>query len=564
MVFALNCKDMQQLEALLSEIQTHLYHQGPSPRALALILKGLHRWPESPELQAELWWLLQELPLRPAALHPELRAALLDSLSQLVPAQSGDLQPLQAWSLALLETLPDWKDVESLHSTLTLPPECPTLLQRPLVHSLLKHTVLSRPAWELALRQLRAVALQEWAWLPEHWEPLWLAMACQSWNNQYLWFLHPSEEQALAHLLSDPSEFTPCQLALMAIYFPLSLLKLSSRQLTELEARSPGWQYLLDRSLYEPAQEAALASQIPSLSSEADAPPEPVQAFYEAFPYPHWEGLPLTPQPPLAEQVQALFPEQNWDGFFQPDMRVLIAGCGTGQQLLLHHLQNPEAQLTGLDLSRRSLAQARRKLEAYQVPAELYQGDLQTLTQSSLAPFDLIESVGVLHHLRDPQAGLKALLSALKPGGLLKLGLYSQKARQPLLHLRASLQLNALKQPLSRPELRRLRQAILENPNPELDWLKQEREFYHLHHCLDLLCHPQEHNFNLPELAVWFQQNELQVMGLELWHPHAYRQYQQFFPDDPSATHLEYWSQWEQEEPKLFWPMYLIWLSKKS
>ena len=44
--------------------------------------------------------------------------------------------------------------------------------------------------------------------------------------------------------------------------------------------------------------------------------------------------------------------------------------------------------------------------------------------------FDIIESAGVLHHMADPVAGWRTLTNCLKPNGLMKIGLYSNLARQ--------------------------------------------------------------------------------------------------------------------------------------
>ena len=58
--------------------------------------------------------------------------------------------------------------------------------------------------------------------------------------------------------------------------------------------------------------------------------------------------------------------------------------------------------------------------------------DLEKLNQK----FDIIESVGVLHHMRDPAAGWKVLTRCLKKGGLMKIGLYSELGRQDIVKLR--------------------------------------------------------------------------------------------------------------------------------
>ena len=43
--------------------------------------------------------------------------------------------------------------------------------------------------------------------------------------------------------------------------------------------------------------------------------------------------------------------------------------------------------------------------------------------------FDVIEAGSVLHHLADPWTGWRTLLSLLRPGGFMLLGLYSNIAR---------------------------------------------------------------------------------------------------------------------------------------
>jgi 2-polyprenyl-3-methyl-5-hydroxy-6-metoxy-1,4-benzoquinol methylase len=50
--------------------------------------------------------------------------------------------------------------------------------------------------------------------------------------------------------------------------------------------------------------------------------------------------------------------------------------------------------------------------------------------------FDIVESAGVLHHMDDPVAGWRVLTDCLKPGGLMKIGLYSELARQHIVEMR--------------------------------------------------------------------------------------------------------------------------------
>ena len=85
--------------------------------------------------------------------------------------------------------------------------------------------------------------------------------------------------------------------------------------------------------------------------------------------------------------------------------------------------------MLAIDLSRASLAYATAKTRALGLETIAYaQADIMRLGAIEQR-FDLIESVGVLHHLADPYAGWRVLLSLLRPGGFMRIGLYSEIAR---------------------------------------------------------------------------------------------------------------------------------------
>ena len=143
-----------------------------------------------------------------------------------------------------------------------------------------------------------------------------------------------------------------------------------------------------------------------------------MRAFYDAHPYP----------PPLEEldgyrrrwqdegRRRADF-HLHWpERAYRADLRVLVAGCGTSQAAK-HALRLPESHVVGIDLSAESLrhteALARKyhlaNLEVRQLPVERV-GELGQR-------FDKIVCTGVLHHLPDPDAGLRALREVLEPDG---------------------------------------------------------------------------------------------------------------------------------------------------
>jgi SAM-dependent methyltransferase len=106
---------------------------------------------------------------------------------------------------------------------------------------------------------------------------------------------------------------------------------------------------------------------------------------------------------------------------------VLIAGCGSGHQLALTRQLLTGVRIVGLDLSRRALGYAFRRLESkgdQSATIDLLHGDIMDLSPERIQPFEMICCGGVLHHLPEPPAGLKALRSVLKKGGVLQLATY--------------------------------------------------------------------------------------------------------------------------------------------
>ena len=162
-----------------------------------------------------------------------------------------------------------------------------------------------------------------------------------------------------------------------------------------------------------------------------DAVTEAVRKQYEAYSYPppiedaeeflkQWG--PLTSDPKFAG-IQ-LWPE----GRPRQDLRILCAGCGSSQAALIA-LNNPDCAVLGIDLSEASLAHSNRLRERHSL-TNLELRRMSLLDADALnSSFDLIICTGVLHHLPDPDAGLKALADVLDPSGSMAIMLYGKTGR---------------------------------------------------------------------------------------------------------------------------------------
>ena len=255
----------------------------------------------------------------------------------------------------------------------------------------------------------------------------------------------------------------------------------------------------------------------------SDAATPVVSDFYDRFPYP---GDPLQDGPPpgynwrwchesVLAAVHGAVPSQADPA---GSLRILDAGCGTGVSTdYLCHL-NPGAQILAVDISAGALEVARERLQrsgaADHVDA-LRQEQRSLLDLKGEGPFDYINSVGVLHHLREPLAGMKALGSLLADTGLIHLFLYADGGRWEIHRTQSALsRLGAgsgaeglrlgreLFQVL--PEGNRLRQ------NYEQRWLIDTAADSNF---ADMYLHPQETSYDLRRLFGLIETAGLQFVG---------------------------------------------------
>jgi len=172
-----------------------------------------------------------------------------------------------------------------------------------------------------------------------------------------------------------------------------------------------------------------------------------IRGQYEALPYPPRD--PADEARRLISGSPSLLAEVNHYLFagrrdFAKPFRALIAGGGTGDgliQLAVRLAATPGVhEVVYLDLSEasRAIAEARARQRNLS-NVRFISGSLLDVADLAPGPYDYIESCGVLHHLDDPTAGLRALAAELAPGGGLGLMLYGVHGRTGVYPLQAAL-----------------------------------------------------------------------------------------------------------------------------
>jgi SAM-dependent methyltransferase len=231
---------------------------------------------------------------------------------------------------------------------------------------------------------------------------------------------------------------------------------------------------------------------------------EEVQHFYERMPYP----APLTSldeyrDPAKNAALQRATFRQMWPTDPpRENLEVLIAGCGTSQAAK-YALREPKARVIGIDLSETSLRHTRELQRKYKLEnLELHQLPIERVGELGRS-FDLVVSTGVLHHLPDPDQGLRALRTVLNPNGAMRLMVYARYGRTGIYMLQEYCRLLGVLP--SEKDLLTLGDTLgaLPGDHPIAGLLRKAKDFRLPDAMADALLHPQDRAYTVPEVYEW-------------------------------------------------------------
>ena len=396
------------------------------------------------------------------------------------------------------------------------------------------------------------------------------AVARQCFVNEYVSGAREDERQRAAALgdrlaaaLAQGADVPPQWIAAVAAYHPLASLPGAERLGERDDARTdaPTWPApvaaLLAQQIAEPRTEDELRGTLTRLTAFEDDVSRAVKQQYEENPYPRWisagpAGAPVS----LDAYLRAKF--TNFRPLGRSPIAVLIAGCGTGQHAIETAQRFADADVLAIDLSESSLAYALRKTR------ELGLTNLKYASADILAfdggTFDLIEASGVLHHLADPFAAWRRLMARLRPGGVMNIGLYSERGRADVVRARAFVAEHGFAAtPRRHPGMPRgdacLRRLPPRRRMPARRFLLAER----------LPRPPVPCRGASPEPAGdrgLHRRRGPRLPGLRRG-PAMLAQYAARFPEDGAKTDLGCWHQFETENPDTFAAMYQFWVQKR-
>lgn len=285
----------------------------------------------------------------------------------------------------------------------------------------------------------------------------------------------------------------------------------------------------------------------------ASAVTRAVAGQYDHWPYPAWRRATAGRQESFKDAVAALAPDAPQD--MPDDARLLIAGCGTGLQAMTWAQRHPALRITAIDISASALAYAESHRPGGLDNLRFERCDLHDAEH--LGTFDAIVVTGVLHHLPDPEAGWAALTGLLEPGGVMRVMLYSERARLMVRAHQAQIA-DLAAQPIDDALLRTVRARLMRGPSSEVT---RSPDFFHLGGVHDLLLHRHEDAFDVPRIRRAIEALGLDLLRIRLPAPSAQR-YRAEYPADPHFRDFASWTAFERRYPRTFAGMYDFWCRK--
>jgi SAM-dependent methyltransferase len=242
----------------------------------------------------------------------------------------------------------------------------------------------------------------------------------------------------------------------------------------------------------------------------------------------------------------------------------LVAGCGTGQEPAAVASAYPDIQVTAIDVSGASLEYAQRTCATLGISnIRFLKRDLHKVAEL-VVQFDVISCCGVLHHLPDPEKGWGALVTALRPNGLMKIMLYSRLG-YPNVVAEPDLLGHLTNGPVTDDTVRAVRQRLMDRSDSKLArTIIDSLDFGTLAGTRDLVLHTQVHLFDVPRIGRALDQLGLCLASFVLPRPDAIARYDAMFPHDSLHRDIDSWAKFEATEPGVFKGMYEFWCRRSD
>jgi len=234
----------------------------------------------------------------------------------------------------------------------------------------------------------------------------------------------------------------------------------------------------------------------------------------------------------------------------KPDCRVLDVGCGTGwmANTIAYYYR---CYVVGIDFNPVAISRAREMAavlssRATSLSLEFVEADLFQFFPNQA--FDIVISLGVLHHTNDCSAGLRHLCrSCVKPRGHMFIGLYHKYGRKPFLEHFSSMMARGASETEMFQEYRRMHSAVTDETQA-YSWFR------------DQVLHPHETQHTLEEIMPLLQEEGVELLSTSI---------NRFQPFDSVESLFELEKTYEEHGKEMlankrYFPGFFVFLARKK
>jgi Tfp pilus assembly protein PilF len=545
-----------------------LLARGRAQEALPLVAKALSRT-ETVELKATFaQCLLAAQSFRPDQPIRDLFRRAIDEAwirpAMLLPAGVLILKAHPVIGAAIQRVAGQWGKVPP-SQLLPTDAEIDAVAREPLFGALIESAPNTDIDVERFLTVLRAALLQRAQMtgaVSDATLDLYAALAQQCYLNEYVLAETDDErsrihalQTAIGNALRNKDAVASLQLAALAAYRPLHSIDGAA----SLSGRSwpPAIAALLKQQVDEPLREIALRSDVQAATPTGSSTDEQGRDG----PSPRWRKAVTTLRPRSAEAVvQTFLPGIGRLPFdAAPAPELLIAGCATGETAIEAAMLYDQSHVLAIDENADDLAFGLRQAQSLGLErvafARADMADLASLDRS----FDVIEASN-LQRVADPWATWSALISLLRAGGVMRIGLLGENAHTMLAAAR-----DFAVQGNYQPDIegiQTLRQNLLRLP-PDNAATKAalSPDFFATGPCRTLFFGAHDHRLTLPEIQTFLNTSGLVLLGVETT-PEARQAFARDFQGATARTDLAAWHAFFREHPNTFGASYQLWVFK--
>ena len=268
--------------------------------------------------------------------------------------------------------------------------------------------------------------------------------------------------------------------------------------------------------------------------------------FYKGLPFNYYEDIDIAAKSIRNTNFSTIYPVLPQ--ILKKGVKVLDVGCGVGWfvNAINFHYMEYGSSASGIDYNSTAIKRADEIAFRLGIKSDFAEKDL--FRYKPKKRYDLVSSIGVLHHTNNCIYGLRHIFNHLvKPGGYAFIGLYHKYGRKPFLDHFDKLKMKGLDEDQLLKEFNVLYSGSNDKQHT-LSW------FY------DQVLHPHETQHSLAELMPILHSEKMELVSSSINKFELFRTEDELFEKEKQYYELAI----QKIRKKIYFPGFFVFLAKKS